>query len=215
MHRLGFLLILAVAFSGCGGSDSGGSPAAPSTPTTPTPPPVTVTAVNVTGADCGGSTCNITTMGGTAQLTATATKSDGTTQDVSSLATWNSTSTVIASVNSSGLVTAKVPGTCDVTAVYQSKMGGQTINVNPPIWSKTGGGNSVFDMPTYIRRVRIWGLWDGRSTSNFIVRIGGSTVVNAILRYGNPYEGVHLTNGGVVSITSSEGVKEWRFTEER
>ena len=211
-------MILVTAFAGCGGSDSGGSPASPSSPTTPTTPTVTVTGVNVTGAGCGGSSCSITTIGGTVQLTAAATKSDGSSQDVTSAATWNSTNTAIATVSSSGLVTVKKGGSCDVTAVYQGKMGGQTINAAVPLWTKTGTGDMVFDMPTYVSRVRITGSYPGYS-SNFIVKVGGQLLVNVIIGSsayadGRSYDGTLITVGGVVQITYSTGVS-WTFTEVR
>jgi hypothetical protein len=218
MRRLVLLAMMLSAFAGCGGSDSGGSPSSPSTPTTPTTPTVTVTGVNVTGAGCGGSTCTITTVGGTVQLTAMATKSDNSTQDVTSLATWSSTNTAIVTVSSSGLVTVKKGGACDVTAVYQGKMGGQTIDAAVPLWSKSGKGDTVFDMPTYISRVHITGTYTGYS-QNFIVHIGTQHAVNVILgtsQYadGTTYDGTVLTSGGVVEIVSSSGVS-WSFTEVR
>lgn len=83
------------------------------------------------------------------------------------------------------------------------------------LWTRSGGGNAVFEMPRYITRVRIFGRWSGGGTSNFIVRVGGSLEVNAILRDRNPYEGTHLVAGGTVEIVSSENIVEWRFTEER
>lgn len=42
-----------------------------------------------------------------------------------------------------------------------------------PVFTRSGKGNTVFDMPTYIRRVRIQARWDLTQTSNFIVHIGG------------------------------------------
>jgi hypothetical protein len=108
-------------------------------------------------------------------------------------------------------------GTLTVNANHTS--GINTIGVNArgirDPFMRSGSGNSVFDMPTDVTRVRIYGHWNGRGTSNFIVHIGGRSVVNAILRNGNPYEGVHLVTGGVVEIVSSENIDEWRFTEER
>ncbi len=88
--------------------------------------------------------------------------------------------------------------------------------VQPPcqLWTRSGQGNTVFDMPTYIRRVHIRGVWNGRDTSNFIVRIAGRVVVNEILRSSITYEGVHLTTGGVVEIVSSNSIA-WTFTEVR
>jgi hypothetical protein len=83
-------------------------------------------------------------------------------------------------------------------------------------WTKSGVGNTVFDMPTYFTRARIKGDYTG-SGSNFIMYIGGDLEVNEILGTRWPsthYEGVHLIRGGVVEIKSSAGVS-WSITEER
>jgi len=51
--------------------------------------------------------------------------------------------------------------------------------------------------------------------SNFVVYVNGrSSVVNAVLREHNPYDGVHLVNGGTVEITRADNVS-WSFSEER
>lgn len=82
------------------------------------------------------------------------------------------------------------------------------------IWTKKGKGDTVFDMPTYVSRVRITGTYMGYS-SNFIVWVGGDLLVNELLGTGwgtTSYEGTHLTTGGVVEIEYSSGVS-WSFTE--
>ena len=53
------------------------------------------------------------------QVTATASFSDGTTKDVTSAAAWSSSDTAIATVSSSGLVTALGGGDVDITATYE------------------------------------------------------------------------------------------------
>lgn len=90
-------------------------------------------------------------------------------------------------------------------------------------FTRNGSGNTVFDMPGDVQRLRIFGRWSGRDTSNFIVTINGRNVVNEILRNatGNTYEGIHLVplapraQNSVVEITNSGAISEWRFTEER
>jgi hypothetical protein len=88
-----------------------------------------------------------------------------------------------------------------------------------PRWSHTGVGNSVFDMPTSVRRVRIVGIYTGRA-ENFIVRVGGHLAVNEIIgtdtsfTSGTRYQGDHLVTGGVTEITGSTGV-QWSFEELR
>jgi hypothetical protein len=60
----------------------------------------------------------------TVQFTATATYKDGSTADVTSIATWTSTPSSVASISSTGLATAQAIGTATVTATS----GGVTSN---------------------------------------------------------------------------------------
>lgn len=80
-------------------------------------------------------------------------------------------------------------------------------------WTRAGTGNTVFDMPVYISRVRITGRWNGNGTSNFIVYVGGRLVVNEVLRTGS-YDGIHTTTGGTTETVSSNNIT-WTFTEVR
>lgn len=85
-----------------------------------------------------------------------------------------------------------------------------------PLWTMSGTGDTVFDMPTKVRRVKIVGDYTSYS-SNFIVKIAGSLVVNELIGTGwgtTHFEGTYLTSGGTVQITNSSGVR-WTFTEVR
>jgi len=82
------------------------------TATTPTP---TVSSVAVAGT--------APNVGLTAQFTASALLSNGTTQNVTSQATWQSSNTSIATVNAAGIVTGVAPGDVDITATYQAVAG--------------------------------------------------------------------------------------------
>lgn len=116
----------------------------------------------------------------------------------------------------SGNVVASASGYLDETqSVFIN--GTNTVAFTLPTaqpWSMSGQGNTVFDMPTYIRRVRITGRWTGNGVSNFIVFISRQLVVNEILRQTGDYSGVHATTGGVVETQSSNNII-WTFTEER
>jgi len=68
-------------------------------------------------------------MGLTAQMKATASKSDGSEQDVTSLASWQSSDASIASVSTTGVVTALRTGNVTVTATYQGKSGSRPVSV--------------------------------------------------------------------------------------
>jgi hypothetical protein len=107
-------------------------------------------------------------------------------------------------------------GTLTVNADHTT--GQNTVPINASgtaeIWTRAGQGNTVFDMPVWVRRVRIQGTWNRTGNSNFIVRVGGSLVLNEILRDSITYDGIHLVSGGVVEIVSSNNIA-WAFTEVR
>ena len=73
------------------------------TPTAPTPKTASVTSVAVTGSALA--------VGATVQFIATATLSDGSTQNVTTGATWASSNPNVASVTSAGVVNAQTAGT--------------------------------------------------------------------------------------------------------
>jgi plastocyanin len=111
------LIALTAAIAGCG------SESTPATPTpTPTPTP-TVTALTI-----GGLPSSLKPRE-SAQLTATASLSNGTTQVVTNQANWQSDNTAIATVSSAGVVTAVGPGTTAIRASYQNFNGTGSLNV--------------------------------------------------------------------------------------
>lgn len=93
-----------------------------STPTEPSTP--TVTELTVTGA-----TGPLTTSGQTVQLTATVTLSDGTVQDQTNAAGWASSDTTVATVSTTGLVTAVGSGSTEIRATHEGVSGTLTILV--------------------------------------------------------------------------------------
>ena len=99
-RSLAFVLVL-VVIAGCD-SDGGGNGA-----TAPSP---IVTSLSLASAP---------QVSQIVQVTATASFSDGTTEDVTSAAAWSSSDTAIATVSSSGLVTALGGGDGDITATYE------------------------------------------------------------------------------------------------
>ena len=90
--------------------------------------------------------------------------------------------------------------------------------VPPPIFTRTGTGANVFDMPTYVTRIRIQGSYSG-NCENFVVRIAGRLIVNEILgtcsvASGRNYDGTFVATGGVTEVVLSTGIT-WTFTEVR
>ena len=81
-------------------------------------------------------------IGSTSQFTATVTFSDNTTQDVTSMATWVSYNTAVATVSSTGVVTAVAAGTSVLEATYQTVAGTFGLTVT------TGANISSVDLTT-------------------------------------------------------------------
>jgi hypothetical protein len=201
MRRL-CCIALAVGLSACGGK---GSPAAPSTPT-----PTTPTTFTLSG--------HVTSTAGAAIASATV-------RIVDSANAGRSTTTD--SGGSYSLTGLQVAGfTVNATATNYQPLGhsvvltsNQTVDfvLTPtPPFTRSGIGDTVFDMPTTVSRIAITGSYSGFST-NFIVRIAGSHVVNELLgtAWGpTTFSGTYVTHGGVVEILSSSGVA-WSFTEVR
>jgi hypothetical protein len=112
IRRLSLLVTGATLLSACSGS----------TPTSPTSTTPTVTAVTVSGA-------NAVNVGSTTNMTATARRSDGSTEDVSSTATWHSSNPAVATVSSGGRVTAVAPGSSAISAAFEGQTGQLPVQV--------------------------------------------------------------------------------------
>ena len=102
-----FALALGVSTAACGSK----------TPTTPS----NVSTVTVAGT--------APAVGSTAQFVATAIMNSGTTEDVTSSATWTSSNTAVAVVSSTGLVTAVGSGSAVISATFSGIAGTDPINV--------------------------------------------------------------------------------------
>lgn len=73
------------------------------------------------------------------QLTATARLSDGSTQNVTGLATWHSSDSATATVSSSGFVRVLATGPIEIRAVYQDMTGSSRLIVSrPPAFPLSG-----------------------------------------------------------------------------
>lgn len=87
-----------------------------------------------------------------------------------------------------------------------------------PLFTRSGTGASVFDLPTSVSRVRITADYGG-FCENFIVHIAGAGIVNEILGTcgtgsGPHFGGTFSTSGGRVDVLNSTGIT-WTFTEVR
>jgi murein DD-endopeptidase MepM/ murein hydrolase activator NlpD len=109
---------------GCGGS-TGPAPAPAPAPPPPPPPPAPVATVEVTPPSSDR------LIGGTVQLTATTKDGSGNTLNGRSV-TWSSSDQAVATVSTSGLVTAAAVGNATITAASEGKNGVATVAVFDP-----------------------------------------------------------------------------------
>ena len=89
---------------------------------------------------------------------------------------------------------------------------------SPPasgLFSKSGSGDQVFDLPSRSGRYRVTGAFPGTS-SNFIVYVSGSLAINSIIgssQSPTTFDGVYtLPINGRVETRNSSGVS-WSFVE--
>ena len=223
MKRLAVLAFALVAVA-CGSSSS--SPAAPSTA-----PATQTRIINLNGAlgfgtilvGARGTAAVTVTNTGNATLTIT-----GLTGPNTDVFTASPTTGTVAPGGSLAITVFCAPKAQQVYSGTVTINGDQTSGVNTlpiscggslagtPIYSVSGSGNNVFDIPAYVARIRITGTFTGFS-SNFIVHIGTALVVNDLLGTGfgkSVSDGVYLITPGTVQITNSQGVA-WTFTEVR
>jgi Big-like domain-containing protein len=113
MKKFFVVVILGLGAYACGSSS-----------TAPTP------VLNALTVTCGGP---LTSAGQQLQCTATAALSNGTRQDQTRAAQWSSSNASIATVSSSGMVTAGANGTATISAAYQASQGSQAITVSVPL----------------------------------------------------------------------------------
>lgn len=225
-RRLVLCLLLSLSIAGCGGDKS--------STTAPTPPPsatrVVVLEANLAFGNVGLGATETRTLRiyntGNEALNITGMTSPG--AGTVFFADWNQGTIA---PNSSQVVTFRfTPTTAQTYGGTLTVNGNQTSGTNTipisgtgvfpprPNFSRSGVGDTVFDMPLDVARIRVVGTYNG-SSQNFIMRIGGRLIVNEIIGTccGNTprYEGTLLTGGGgTVEVRSSSGVS-WSIEEIR
>lgn len=121
-------------------------------------------------------------------------------------------------------ITASAPGYLPSSRGSMLTSGVTTATANftllpEAIFSRSGTGDTVFDIPSHVTRVRIQATYPG-FCQNFAVQIAGRLVVNVILGTcsvadARIFDGTYLiTGGGTVQITIATGVN-WTVSEVR
>ncbi|HEY5752810.1 MAG TPA: DUF4082 domain-containing protein [Chthoniobacterales bacterium] len=108
----------------------------------PAVPPL-LTSVTVTPANA------VLSVGGTQQFTATGSYSDGTNQNITTQATWTSSNTSVAGINSTGLATAVSVGNTTISATLSGVTGSTPLSVQvPPLAvSSSSLPNGILNIP--------------------------------------------------------------------
>jgi len=129
------LVTSAAMLAACGQSSS---PASPSSAGVSVPVSnVAVKSLHVTGPAL--------VVGDTKQFAAVATFADGTQQDVAAFATWSSSDTKIATVDTTGKVTAVAEGNVSIHAAFRGASDSEYHNVTPLLFFKAAG--TVSEVP--------------------------------------------------------------------
>lgn len=228
MHRA-FIVLVALVASACSGSS-------PTTPTvTTTTIPAATRIVSITGdlnfgnVNFGESPTRTYTISntGTATLTITGLTAVGGTGTAGFSATFTS-GTIAPGTSQTGTLrftpTLAQVYSHTLTVAGDQTSGANTIAVtgngvnNTPLFTRSGMGANVFDMPMTVTRVRIFGDYAG-TCENFIIRIAGRAIVNEILgscsiASSRHFDGTFLTTGGIVEVLNSVGIS-WTLVEVR
>jgi hypothetical protein len=129
-------------------------------------------------------------VGANQQFTATGNYSDGTTQNLTSLATWVSSNTVVATINSGGLATGRTVGTAIISATTAGRTGTATLTVQPA--------------PLAITTTALPGGTRNVAYSTSLAASGGTTPYSWSIASGSLPTGLSLNSGsGAITGTPS------------
>jgi hypothetical protein len=130
--------------------------------------------------------------GGAQPFTATGTYSDGSTQNITRQATWNSSSPAVATINTSGLATAAAAGSTTISATLAGKSGSSVLTVQTPVVITTSSlANGTVNV----------------AYTATLVATGGTTPYTWSLVSGSLPAGLTLdsTNGAITGTPTSAG----------
>ncbi len=147
-------------------------------------------------------------LGTGVQLTATGTYTDGSTQNVTNTATWNSSNTNAASVSSAGMVTSNAQGSATITATYSGVSGSASLTVTAPalVSLAISPSSASIAKSTTVQFAAIGTFTDG-STQNVTASVqwtSGNNSVASINVNGVPGLAMGIA-AGTSTITASSG----------
>lgn len=142
------------------------------------------------------------------QMTATGTFSDKSSHDLTSTAQWNSSDNSVATVSSSGMVTAKAAGKCSITATSSGVTGTFSLTVTPALVSIAVTPATTTIAPQTNQQFIATGTFSDNSTQNITgsVTWTSSNTAAATIGSSSPTQGLaHGVAGGSTTITATSG----------
>ena len=140
------------------------------------------------------------------QFTATGFFSDSTTQDITNTVTWNSSSTNVAAITVSGMVSARDLGNTTISAAWESVSGSTSLNVNAANLSSIAilPGNATIAQSTSQQLSAIGTFNDGgtRNLTNLVAWTSSQTTVATV---GASTARAHGLSPGIAMITATLG----------
>ena len=193
-HRGLIAVILGLLLCGAGHSQS-----VPSIASTSSAPQASLVSVEITPG-----TAEIA-LGTTIQLAATAKYSDGSTRDVTNLATWTSSSGSVLSVNGEGLITAFKKGNTTISATFESRKGQAHFPSNPQIGTFIlPSGATIAPRKTVQYQATAW-FYDGQ-LQDVTNSVNWSVVETSIATVSNSFRSKGLVTGvssGVATVSAN------------
>lgn len=185
---------------------------------TTTPPAKTLSSIAVSPTTAS------LTIGGTQALTVTGTYSDATTAALTSGVTYTSSSTTIASVSGTGLVTAAAAGTATITAAASGKTATATITVAAPAPTLTAIAvtpTTVSLAPAATRQLTVTGTYSDATTgaltsgvtfassATSVATVSGTGLITAVAAGTSTITATHTastrTSTATVTVTAASG----------
>ena len=163
-------------------------------PTAPAPAPgVAVSSVTIS---------NTTKTSSTFQLSATARMSDGSTRDVTTSALWQTSNPALATISSSGVLTAVGSGEVEARATYQSVMGTLKLVVTAPsaanMFTLTGVVREAAPAAKVVSGVRV------------AITVGADTGMSIVTDASGQFRFNALSAGAIAMEATRDGYELWR-----
>ena len=115
-------------------------------------------------------------VGTTRQLAATGVFSDGSTQDLTTSATWEAAPAAVATINAGGLATGVALGSASVTATYNGLSGSTVVTVTAPALVSITVAPDAASVPLGLtQQFTATGTFSDNSSSNLTTQVGWSS----------------------------------------